>query len=168
MDFLFNYGISQEDIPKIIELLNQEHKNRLFGMSYSETTFEKLISKRPGFSIDNYYLAVDTLKNIYGVCAAWDCTSFKQNRVIKYGIRFLPARIGHWFLAGLYGLPPLPEKGAAFKDITIIDYAVMDRNINIMTALLKAVFQISSHRYCFQEKQSFRIQQHSEFFRLYV
>ena len=131
---------SLEDIPRIVELLNLEHKNRLFGMTFSETTFQKLLAGRPGFSIDSYYLAIDKSKNICGVCAAWDCTSFKQTRVIRYGARFFPTRVGHWFLAGLYGLPTLPDAGEAFRDITLIDYAVMDRNVNIMKALLKVIY----------------------------
>lgn len=129
-----------EDISMIVSLLNEEHKDRLFGMCYSEKTFENLISKRPGFSIDNYYLAVDKFKNVCGVCAAWDCNSFKQNRVIRYGRKFLSARIGHRLLEGLYGLPSLPGKGDSFRDITITDYAVKDRDINIMKALLKVVY----------------------------
>lgn len=129
-----------EDIPAMVSLLNEEHKNRLFGMSYSEKTFENLILKRPGFSIDDYYLATDRFKNICGVCAAWDCNSFKQNRVIRYGKRFMAARIGHRLLEGLYGLPPLPSEGDTFRDITVTDYAVKERNINIMKALLKSIY----------------------------
>jgi hypothetical protein len=138
-----NYEIrhaTTEDIPSIVSLLNEEHKNRLFGMSYSETTFESLISKRSGLSINDYYLAVDKNKNICGVCAAWDCNSFKQNRIIRYGKKFLPARIGHQLLEGIYGLQRLPAKGDSFRDITISEYAVKDRNINIMRALLKSIY----------------------------
>jgi hypothetical protein len=129
-----------DDIPVIVTLLNAEHKDRLFGNVYSETSFEKLISNRPDFSIDNYYLAMDNLKRIAGVCAAWDCTSFKQNRVIKYGKAFLPSRIGYWLMSKIYGLPPLPEEGRIFRDVTITDYAVKDRNPRLMEALLRAVY----------------------------
>ncbi len=129
-----------EDIPIIASLLNEEHKNRLFGNSFSESSFEQLISSRPDFSIDNYYLALDRLKRIVGVCAAWDCTSFKQNRVIKYGITFLPTRIGYWLLSKIYSLPPLPGGGQIFRDVTITDYAVKDRNPAIMESLLRAVY----------------------------
>jgi hypothetical protein len=129
-----------DDFPVIVSLLNAEHKNRLFGSRFSETGLDILISARPGFSIDNYYLAMDTSKQVVGVCAAWDCTSFKQNRVIKYGPAFLPSRIGYWFLSEIYHLPPLPGEGETFRDVTITDYAVRDRNPGIMKALLKAVY----------------------------
>jgi hypothetical protein len=129
-----------EDIPKIVSLLNEEHRNRLFGIPYSEKTFIDLLSKRPDFSIDDYYLAVDRSKNIYGVCAAWDCNAFKQNRVIRYGKKFLPARIGHRLLEGLYGIPSLPSEGDTFRDVTVTDYAVKERDVNIMKALLKAIY----------------------------
>jgi hypothetical protein len=130
-----------EDIPIIVSLLNEEHKNRLFGNSFSESSFKHLISSRPDFSINNYYLAMNGLKRIVGVSAAWDCSSFKQNRVIKYGTTFMPSRIGYWLLSKIYGLPPLPGEGQIFKDVTITDYAVKDRNPAIMEALLRAVYR---------------------------
>lgn len=138
-----NYTIRHatiEDVPIIVTLLNDEHQNRLFGNSFSESSFELLISNRPDFSINNYYLAMDGLKRIVGICAAWDCSSFKQNRVIKYGNTFLPSRIGYWFLSKIYSLPPFPGMGQIFRDVTITDYAVKDRNPAIMEALLRAVY----------------------------
>jgi hypothetical protein len=130
-----------EDIPAIVALLNEEHENRLFGNSYSESSFELLLSKRPDFSIDNFYLAIDGLKRIVGVSAAWDCSSFKQNRVLEYGEAFLPSRIGYWLLSKIYRLPPLPGEGQIFRDVTITEYAVKDRNPAIMEALLRAVYR---------------------------
>lgn len=129
-----------EDIPIIVSLLNEEHKNRLFGNKYSETGLENIILTRPDFSIENYYLAIDSSRNVVGVCAAWDCSSFKQNCVIKYGPGFLPSRIGYSLLSKIYNLPALPGKGESFMDVTITDYAVRERNPLIMKALLKAVY----------------------------
>jgi hypothetical protein len=138
-----NYTIRHacpDDIPSIISLLNGEYKNRLFGTIFSESTFEHVIADRPDFSIDNYYLALDGLKRIVGVCAAWDCSSFKQNRVISYGTTFLPARVGYWCLSKIFSLPPLPSEGQIFRDVTITDYAVRDRSPAVMEALLRAVY----------------------------
>ena len=129
-----------EDIPVIVSLLNDEHKGRLFGLIYSEKTFNNYLSKRPGLTIDNYYLAQDGAGRICGVCAAWDCTSYKQNRILKYGARFLPARIAYAGLSMLYGAPPLPRVGDIFRDVTITDYAVKDRNPGVMNSLVRAVY----------------------------
>jgi hypothetical protein len=129
-----------DDIPAIVSLLNEEHKGRLFGLLYSEKTFMDYLSKRPGLAIDNYYIAQDGAGGTCGVCAAWDCTSFKQNRILKYGARFLPARIAYAGLSMLYSAPPLPREGDIFRDVTITDYAAADRNPGVMNALIRAVY----------------------------
>jgi len=129
-----------EDIPEMVTLLNEEHKDRLFGMIFSEQTFENYIARRLGITISNYYLAEDRYGRICGVCAAWDCSSFKQNRVLDYGKRFLPTRIGYKGLSILFNLPSLPKKGDLFKDITITDYAVKNRDQGVMNALLRAIY----------------------------
>jgi hypothetical protein len=130
----------KNDIPVIVSLLNDEHKERLFGLIYSESTFESYISKHHGLTIENYYLAEDSNGGICGVCAAWDCTSFKQNRVLNYGPRFLPAKIVYNFLSAIFGFSPLPRKGDFFRDINITDYAVKNRNPQIMKALLRSIY----------------------------
>lgn len=130
----------KKDIPVIVSLLNDEHKDRLFGLIFSESTFESYITNRPGMTISNYYLAEDRHGNVCGVCAAWDCTSFKQNRVLNYGARFMPARLAYKFLSLLFGFSPLPEKGDFFNDINITDYAVKNRDPGIMKALLRAIY----------------------------
>jgi hypothetical protein len=130
----------KKDIPVIVSLLNDEHKDRLFGLVYSESTFENYITNRPGMTIDNYYLAEDMHGNVCGVCAAWDCTSFKQNRVLNYGARFLPALIAYKCLSLLFGFSSLPGKGDYFRDINITDYAVKNRDPDIMKALLRAIY----------------------------
>jgi hypothetical protein len=130
----------ESDIPSIVTLLNNEHKLRLFGNIYQETSFESYLSKCPGLKIEDYYLAFNRTGNLSGVCAAWDCTSFKQTRVIKYGRSFFPARLAYGTMRFLLGLPSLPEPGEPFKDFYITDYAVNGRDPAIMNALLRFVY----------------------------
>ncbi len=129
-----------KDIPVMVELLNAEHKNRLFGLIFSESTFESYIASRTGLTIGSYYLAEDKQGKVCGVCASWDCTSFKQNRVLNYGPGFLPAKIAYDVLSILFGFSKLPKKGDFFRDINITDYAVKNRDPKIMNALLRAVY----------------------------
>jgi hypothetical protein len=131
---------TEADIPDIVGMLNEEHRQRLFGLTWSEESFRTDLSLRPGLDIENYYLAEDRDGAVCGVCAAWDCTGFKQNRVLKYGDRFLPSKLAYQALAFLFGFAPLPKKGEHFRDLTITDYAVRDRNPQIMKALLRAVY----------------------------
>ena len=130
-----------KDVPAIVNMLNTEHKQRLFGNIYKEETFEEYLANRPGLTIDNYYLATAPNGKLCGVCAVWDCTSFKQTRVLHYGKRFRLTRIAHRILAMLFQLPPLPLAGMCFKDFVITDYAVSDRAPDIMNALLRAVYK---------------------------
>jgi len=129
-----------EDIPEIVILLNNEHKERLFGNQYNESTFQKYLGKHPGLTISEYYLATDRNGKICGVCAAWDCSSFRQTRVLHYGKRFRPAKILYKSLSLLFQLAPLPENGDSFKEFIITDYAVKDRDPGIMNALLRYVY----------------------------
>jgi GNAT superfamily N-acetyltransferase len=105
----------KSDIPAMVSLLKAEHKNRLFGLIFSEATFENHIQRHPGLTIGSYYLAIDRQGAVCGVCAAWDCTSFKQNRVLKYGPRFKPAKMAYHGLSKVFGFAALPKEGDYFS-----------------------------------------------------
>jgi GNAT superfamily N-acetyltransferase len=128
------------DIPAIVSLLNTEHRDRLFGNIYREESFQNYLKSCPGLEINNYYMAFDKNGKLTGVCAAWDCSLFKQTRVLSYGRRFLPAKITYTALAKFLGRPPLPSCGEHFKDFIVTDYAVKERDPKIMNALLKVIY----------------------------
>jgi hypothetical protein len=129
-----------EDIPAIVALLNKEHGKRLFGNLYSEETFLNYLGRCPGLHISDYYLASDKHGMPCGVCAAWDCSSFKQTRVLRYGSKLRPAKIAYRALGFLFRLTPLPAQGESFKDFYITDYAVRERDPRILNALLRVVY----------------------------
>ncbi len=129
-----------QDIPEIVSLLNIEHKERLFGNHYDETTFQNYLCKRPGLTISNYYLAFDRKGKLCGVCAAWDCSAFKQTRVYRYGKQFASAKAIYKSLSLFFHITPLPKPGESFKDFIIIDYAVRNRDPGIMNALLRYIY----------------------------
>jgi len=130
----------REDIPAMVALLNNEHRDRLFGNIYNETTFQSRLERSTGLSVEDYFLAFNHQGACCGVCAAWDMSGMKQTRVVKYGKAFLPSQIAWKSLSFLYGLPPLPVSGDHFREVTITDYAVKDRDPEIMHALLQAVY----------------------------
>jgi hypothetical protein len=134
-----NAGVT--DIPAMVSLLNNEHKGRLFGNVYRQETFQQNLDKSPGLTLKDYYLAFDKSGTMVGVCAAWDCSSFKQTRVLQYGRPFLPARIAYKAMELLFRLPPLPIPGNYFKEFMITDYAVRDRSPNIMNAMLRTIYK---------------------------
>lgn len=128
-----------KDSNDIIMLLKEEFTNRLFAPYIDKKVFEENMLKRPNFDIDNYYVAE---KNgiVVGVCAAWDCSKFKQTRVIRYGGLFKFTKVLYSIFSGLFNFPSLPIKGEAIKDLHIIDYAVKERNPIILNALLKKIY----------------------------
>ncbi|MCU0456663.1 MAG: hypothetical protein MUE74_10205 [Bacteroidales bacterium] len=129
-----------EDIPAIVELLNNEHRHRLFGKVYSGDTFLKYIESCTGLQLSDYYLAIDRRGKLCGVCAAWDCSTFKQTRVLQYGRSFRAARIAFKGLAAVFRLPSLPSEGESFRDLILTDYGVEGRDPEIMNALLKTIY----------------------------
>lgn len=129
-----------QDIPEIVSMLNNEHRERLFGKVYKLDTFQQYLERFPGLEISNYYLAINKNGKACGVCAALDCHSFKQTRVLKYGKRFRKTKALYKGLSLIFNLPPLPQPGESFRDIIITDWAARDRDPGIINALLRAVY----------------------------
>jgi hypothetical protein len=129
-----------DDIPEIIAMLNNGHKNRLFGKIFSLDTFLSYPEGCSGLTINDYYIAVDGKGKPCGVCAAWDCLSFKQTRVLQYGKRLRSAKALYKGLSVIFNILPLPAPGDCFRDLIITDYATRDRDPAIMNALLRAVY----------------------------
>ncbi len=130
-----------DDIDAIVDLLHAEHSNRLFGLVTSPDRFAAGLKSRPGLSIDNYYV-IEQGKLLLGVCAAWDTCAFKQNRVLRYSPLFKAVRVGNNLFSSIAKIPPLPAPGEPFRDIVITDWAVRERSVEVMHALLEHVFNI--------------------------
>jgi GNAT superfamily N-acetyltransferase len=129
-----------KDIPEITDLLNNEHKDRLFGKLFDKSTFQKYLESCPGMTINDFYLALDRKGKPCGVCAAWDCSSFKQTRVLKYGKRFRVLKVLYKGLSVVFNVPSLPAPNECFNDIIITDYAARNRDPGIMNALLRKIY----------------------------
>lgn len=128
-----------DDIDVIVDFLKKEFSQRLFAPVIDREKFLQNLKRRPDFNITNYFVAEKDEK-IVGVCAAWDMSSFKQNKVISYRKSFKFKKILFSLLAGIFKFSPLPREGNAFKDVTITDCAVGERNPEIMEALLLKIY----------------------------
>lgn len=138
-----NYRIRNarlEDIPDIVKLLKGEHEQRDFGLIFSEDSFQPSLEKR-GLKIENYFVAIDRNGAIKGVCLAWDCSSFRQTRVLKFSPKFYSSLIAYKALEKLLPLTPFPKSGESFRELTITDYAVTNRDPIIMHALLSEIYR---------------------------
>jgi hypothetical protein len=132
---------NESDIKQIVNILCEDFQKRLFAPVMNEMIFRKNLASKPGFDISNYYLAENN-GQIIGVCSVWDTQPIKQNRVIKYSIKLKIIRIFYTILSFFFGFPPLPKEGEACKDATVVEYAVRDRNPEIMAALLRKIYNV--------------------------
>jgi hypothetical protein len=127
------------DIDNIVGLLQKEFTGRLFAPYIDRKAFEKNLERRPDFGIGNYYVA-EAGNRIVGVCAAWDCSSFKQLRIVRYGGWMKWVKRFFDLLALLKIAPRLPNEGEFFREMYLTDYAVENRDPAIMKALLARIY----------------------------
>lgn len=128
-----------EDIESIVSLLSAEFSKRLFAPDINENDFENNLACRPGFSINNYYV-IERETQIVGVCAAWDCSSFKQIRILKYDSKIGRIRNIYHLLSNMFKFPSLPNSGQPFKAVYITDCAVAKRDPKLMNAMLRRIY----------------------------
>lgn len=138
-----NYPIRNartEDIPDIVKLLKVEHQQRDFGLVFSEESFQQELEKRR-LKIENYFVATNKSGAIKGVCLAWDCSSFRRTRVMKFSPNFYPSLLTYKTLEKFIPLAPFPKPGESFMELTLTDYAVANRDPVIMHALLSEIYR---------------------------
>jgi hypothetical protein len=128
-----------EDIDVIVALLDKEFSKRLFAPVIDREKFLQNLKRRPDFNITNYFVA-EKCEEIVGVCAAWDTSAFRQNKVIFYRKSFKIKKIFFLLLGALFRFPRLPREGEAFRDVTITDCTIRERNPEIMEALLLKIY----------------------------
>lgn len=128
-----------DDISAIVSLLADEFSGRLFAPDINIEAFNKNLCIRPDFSIDNYYVA-EKEGQIVGTCAAWDCSSFKQIRILSYSRNLLIIRKILTVVSALFRIPDLPDTGQALKAVYITDCAVQKRDPKLLNALLRKVY----------------------------
>lgn len=128
------------DIDSIVELLQKEYAQQFLGPSMDREIFMKNLAERPNLDISNYFVALFQNK-IVGVCSAWDMTPFKKNRILKFGLKMKAVRFFYNMTARFFSGSKLPKEGEAFRDITIAEYAVNNRDPEILEALLRYIYK---------------------------
>jgi hypothetical protein len=129
-----------EDVPGIVFRLQAEYSQRLFGNVVTLDNFLLSLTKRK-LQIENYFLAIASNGRIKGVCAAWDCSAFRQTRVVHYNKSFWPDLLGYKALSAVLPMAPFPKEGQCFRELTLLDSAVENRDPAIMHALLCGIYR---------------------------
>lgn len=131
---------TDDDIPAIARLLDEEYRPRLFGPIMTEENLRSTISKRPGFSVSDYFLA-ERGGRIVGTCSAWDISMLRKVRVMAYRKTYRMVKLVYGWAAPVFGFPRLPDPGQPFREIVINDFAVEGRDPEILRALVTQVYR---------------------------
>lgn len=127
------------DVDSIVELLQNEYSQRFLAPYIDRDVFIKNLEQRSQFDISNYVVAL-LQDELVGVCSAWDMTSFKKNRILRYGLKMEIVRSVYNIAAQLLGSSKLPRTGEALQDITIAEFAVKNRDPKILEGLLRYIY----------------------------
>jgi hypothetical protein len=129
----------KDDYKLISPLLAQEYSSRLLAPEINADIFRANLMKRPGLDINCYYLAFDNDK-LVGICAAWDISSFKRTRILRYKNRFYWIRWFYNFFSEIFGYPVLPENAEALREVYVTDTVIIDRNPEVLKSLLERIY----------------------------
>lgn len=129
-----------EDITEITALLNTEHRQRFMGQKFTAEEILKNLKIRE-LDVSDYYVAENRSGRIAGVCLAWDCQTFRRTTVVRISPALLPLVLSYRLMSGLLPMAAFPVKDESFRELTITDYAVTDRNVQIMSALLCEIYR---------------------------
>ena len=127
-----------KDADSIVRLLANEYSARLFSPAVTNKSFINDI-KTGIRKISDYYVA-ELSDEIVGVCCAVDLTPFKQNRILQYRRQFKWVRLIYQFFALIFHFPEWPPEGQPLRDITVTDYAVKNRNPDILRSILIKIY----------------------------
>ena len=77
-----------EDEKKVIEFLDFQHRQKIFGFRFQDGEWERRKRTWPGFSIENFMIAETAAGKIIGCCAPWTASDVKANIIEKYPFVF--------------------------------------------------------------------------------
>lgn len=128
-----------DDLPDILALLREEHRQRDFGLRFELGSFLYHLSVR-GLSIEDYFVATHASGVIRGVCLPWDMSPYRRTRVLSYHASLYPSLMLYKAMAAVFPMAPFPEPGGHFRELTLTDWAVSGRDPAIMHALLSEIY----------------------------
>lgn len=127
---------SEDLLPDIVECLNRNQARRQFAPVHA---VEKFTTQWRSFRVRDFYVAVRGSR-VIGVLGCWDQSSFKQTRVVGYGI---PLRYGIRLakaLRLLTGVPGYPDREQLVAYFYISFIAVDGDELQTFRALLRRAY----------------------------
>jgi hypothetical protein len=127
-----------EDIPSIVELLNQHNRRLNFAPVWNQASLEHWLSLATGLSIDRFVIAYQG-QEVLGVLASWDQSSFQRIRILNYGTKGAAKSWLYNALAFIRQAPALPKNGESLSELHITHIAVRDDDPRVFQSLLSCV-----------------------------
>ncbi len=131
---------TQQDVPRIVERLAAEHRERAFGYRYDQGEFEHRLARWPGFTLKNTLLAMDAAGEVIGLTTIWDPSPVKRYRVLAYEGSMKWVKRGFNLAASIARWPKLPEPGGEFRSAYLTNVWVKDQSPDVFRALLEHTY----------------------------
>lgn len=127
------------DLPQLRDFLARRGRLRVLGEDFTGDLLDQRLATWPGFSLDDFLLAVDG-DRIVGCVAPWNTEPVKRTRVLGYhGSMLWVKRV---FNAGavVFRYPALPVEGDCFRFAFLTHLEVEDDDPKVLRALLQAAY----------------------------
>lgn len=123
------------DVPEITRFLDADHRHRPLGYDFASGEFERRLTRWPGFSLDDTYLARTPLGTLAAVCTVWDAAPVRRYRITRLprALRIANA------LARLTGRAPLPMVGDDIRSLFLTNLSVRSDDPDVFSALLARI-----------------------------
>ena len=130
---------SKSDIPEIDKFLRKVEKPEFLMPVANYDSMEKRLSMRTGLDIEDYFLAHKNGEMI-GLCAAWDVSTFKRTRIIRYKGTMKIIRFIYKLLSRIFNYPDLPARGGAIKELYISDVLIVNDDVAVFRSLITGIY----------------------------
>jgi hypothetical protein len=128
------------DLPRLVEVLAAEHRQRPFGYRYDLGELEHRLARWPGFTLEDTLLAEDADGGLLGLTTLWDPSPVKRYRVHAYEGSMKWVKRGFNLAASLARWPKLPEPGGEFRYAYLSNLWVKDQSPATFRALLEHAY----------------------------
>ena len=128
------------DLPRLVEVLATQHRERPFGYRYDQGELEHRLAKWPGFTLEDTLVAEDTSGGLLGLTTIWDPSPVKRYRVHAYEGSMKWVKRGFNLAASLARWPKLPEPGGEFRYAYLSNVWVKDQSPATFRALLEHAY----------------------------
>ena len=127
--------ISKNDIPDVVNLINDYYAERTHFIPYTPESFESYVNRIPAYGLENFWVVKDEGKVV--ACAGlWDCSVLGEMCYTKEPLMWKVMRGLFGFLSLFGKMPKIPAEGEYFKAHYVTDHAFEPESSDAMSHLI--------------------------------